>query len=687
MALTVTDRQLNLDFYKNAYINTNVAQYDIETRTVNIALFNNGKPFPLNTTEHKVQIRMRKPDNTLVINDETINSNGTVTVLFTGQMCTAGGKAEAELVIYDLKREIQTDEGKVHPELHSAHFVINILETVVPENAIKSSDEFGYIQNLELDLTKCKQAMEQIISDYNDPETGYTAIWSKNEQDRKDAETIRAAQERTRSSAESNRNRNETSRDTAEKERIKNENERVQSEITRTSNENTRVSKENERREEETKRISREGERIRAENLRDQKEIDRIKHEDSREDAETQRITNEKIRQENEGTRLTQEEERQSNTATAIANAQEATTDAQNWATEAEKQAQAAEKASTDATPLIEEMRTLIADDNIVHVTSLGVSNGVATLDENAKVPASQLPSFVDDVLEGEAIEVITDPDTGSKTAKSFILEGETEPCTPESSKIYIDLESGITFRWAGSIFASVGSAITLGYTSSTAFPGSEGADLKTRVDSLETYHNNIPASDIKYDHTSSGLVGANVQAAIDEIAQEATPTHAGLMSSLDKRTVDSFKKAIEINTTLYANSWVNKTQFVPTIDLSGFENCSINITEDSTPDQQFAAMIAEIAIIDYDEERNGFTFTCNGIVPSQDIPITIYCAASMLIAELEKLVPSTVGVDARYVGFDNTGTGLKATTVEDAIKELSSTISTSIIDDLFNSN
>ena len=70
-------------------------------------------------------------------------------------------------------------------------------------------------------------------------------------------------------------------------------------------------------------------------------------------------------------------------------------------------------------------------------IANKGVANGIATLDATGKVPSAQLPSFVDDVLEYTNLA-------------SF-------PVTGETSKIYIDLTTGLTYRWSGSTYVGVG--------------------------------------------------------------------------------------------------------------------------------------------------------------------------------------------------------------------------------------
>jgi phage-related tail fiber protein len=83
-----------------------------------------------------------------------------------------------------------------------------------------------------------------------------------------------------------------------------------------------------------------------------------------------------------------------------------------------------------------------------------GASNGVATL-VDGKIPTSQLPSYVDDVLEYSA-------------KSSFPSKGET-------GKIYVDTATNKTYRWSGSAYTEISASLALGETSSTAYYGDKG--------------------------------------------------------------------------------------------------------------------------------------------------------------------------------------------------------------------
>ncbi len=90
-----------------------------------------------------------------------------------------------------------------------------------------------------------------------------------------------------------------------------------------------------------------------------------------------------------------------------------------------------------------------------INITEKGEPLGVAELDTNGKVPSSQLPSYVDDVLTFSAYS-------------SF-------PTAGEDGKIYIDAATNKTYRWSGSAYVEISPSLALGETSSTAYRGDRG--------------------------------------------------------------------------------------------------------------------------------------------------------------------------------------------------------------------
>lgn len=110
---------------------------------------------------------------------------------------------------------------------------------------------------------------------------------------------------------------------------------------------------------------------------------------------------------------------------------------------------------------------TLSADDvGAIPASQKGAKNGVASLDANGFVPASELPSYVDDVLEGYI----------SDDLKTFYKDAEKKSAyTGETGKIYVDLDNRKTYRWSGSTYVVISETLALGTTSSTAFRGDLG--------------------------------------------------------------------------------------------------------------------------------------------------------------------------------------------------------------------
>lgn len=141
-----------------------------------------------------------------------------------------------------------------------------------------------------------------------------------------------------------------------------------------------------------------------------------------------------------------------------------------------------------------------------------GANSGVATLDATGKVPSSQLPSFVDDVLEGYL----------NATDGKFYKESTyTTEIPAEGGKIYVDLATNKTYRWGGSAYAVISDTIALGETQGTAYEGSKG---KANADAIAAHTGN---SDIhvttqnksdwnaKYDKPSGGIPSTDMTEAV----------------------------------------------------------------------------------------------------------------------------------------------------------------------------
>ena len=117
-----------------------------------------------------------------------------------------------------------------------------------------------------------------------------------------------------------------------------------------------------------------------------------------------------------------------------------------------------------------------------------GAANGVAGLDSTGKVPSTQLPSYVDDVI--DLINFVSSNPTsgmtiGNKyyntTSKKIFTATSTSAgveSTPEAGKIYINTSNNKTYRWSGTTMAEISASLALGTTSSTAFRGDYGNTL-----------------------------------------------------------------------------------------------------------------------------------------------------------------------------------------------------------------
>jgi len=151
------------------------------------------------------------------------------------------------------------------------------------------------------------------------------------------------------------------------------------------------------------------------------------------------------------------------------------------------------------------------ADVGAVDVALVGAADGVAELDSGGLVPSSQLPSYVDDVIEAANFAAL--------------------PGTGETGKIYVTLDNNLTFRWSGSAYVEISASLALGETSSTAYRGDRG---KTAFDHSQVVTGN-----------PHGTTAADVGA---QAADADLTTIAGLTP-----TTDSFMQA-------KAGAWAART-------------------------------------------------------------------------------------------------------------------------------
>lgn len=131
----------------------------------------------------------------------------------------------------------------------------------------------------------------------------------------------------------------------------------------------------------------------------------------------------------------------------------------------------------------------------------IGAANGLAELDSNGKVPSAQLPSFVDDVEEYANLAGF--------------------PVTGESGKIYIALDSNLTYRWGGTTYVEISHSLALGETSASAYRGDRGKIAYDHSQLTSGNPHNVTKSDVglsNCDNTSDANkpISSATQTALD---------------------------------------------------------------------------------------------------------------------------------------------------------------------------
>ena len=234
---------------------------------------------------------------------------------------------------------------------------------------------------------------------------------------------------------------------------------------------------------------------------------------------------------------------------------------------------------NTDNYPIIKEKIIQFCNEAIE--AKRGVANGIASLDGNGKVLASQLPSYVDDVLEGYYVDE-------THFAEKYIEDAPVY-YTPEKGKIYVDISedteySGKTYRWSGTKYAVISETLALGEITGTAYDGGKGRKAtaitnslpNTIVDNLEfgqAYANYVQ---LKYHYYSKQF--ATTQGDDHYKAQPhghvdipiATTTLAGVMSAADKTKLDETlpNQITELSNNVYTKEEINnKFNDVPTVE------------------------------------------------------------------------------------------------------------------------
>ena len=197
-------------------------------------------------------------------------------------------------------------------------------------------------------------------------------------------------------------------------------------------------------------------------------------------------------------------------------------------------------------------------------VATKGKANGFASLDGNGLVPSSQLPSYVDDVIEAYATYDISE--TGKlSNIKLYSDPDHASPITGESGKIYLNItqdEPSYQFRWSGTQFVdSNTSSLILGEVTGTAYDGGKGKYLsnwrKALVDNLGFYSHikdkgawTRNANEVRLNFDCSNFNEPVSINSYNEPIPAATKDLAGVQTAADKKLFDSIPGGIVSNIT-----------------------------------------------------------------------------------------------------------------------------------------
>lgn len=156
-----TPKKITLDLYINKHVYTRVAQWDNNSREIIIKITDQGKVFPIDSSQFSVKVEYLKSDRNSVIYDipsENILPDGTIKLVLTDQMCASYGQNEARLFLLDIaNQEI----------IHTMHFNVIVDKEVLKNNQVTSSNEYQSFQNglmkMEVDISKLENILGKLI--------------------------------------------------------------------------------------------------------------------------------------------------------------------------------------------------------------------------------------------------------------------------------------------------------------------------------------------------------------------------------------------------------------------------------------------------------------------------------------------------------------------------------------------
>ena len=163
-----------------------------------------------------------------------------------------------------------------------------------------------------------------------------------------------------------------------------------------------------------------------------------------------------------------------------------------------------------------------------IATSAKGAASGVAELDANGKVPSAQLPSYVDDVIEGYLYN-----------GKFYKESTHTTEIVGETGKIYVSLDTDKTYRWSGSAFVVISETIALGETSSTAYYGDKG---KTAYDHSQSTHARTDATAVSSSSTNGNIKINGTETTVYTHPGSGTNPHGTTASDVGLGNVGNFK-------------------------------------------------------------------------------------------------------------------------------------------------
>lgn len=289
---------------------------------------------------------------------------------------------------------------------------------------------------------------------------------------------------------------------------------------------------------------------------------------------------------------------------------------------------------------------TTITNSLNAFISTKGQPSGLAELDSTGKVPAAQLPSYVDDVLE-------------YSTKAQF-------PQTGETGKIYVAKDTNLTYRWTGTQYLEISQSLALGETPSTAYPGDKGKANRDALNSMPTKLTSYltPTTStgelVKINYKYAAKDGLNYGPLQDDNIDipSATTTNAGAMSAIDKGRLDDL-----YNEFGSIENPGDKLDSLPNNLVTGMDATSRNATSVTINYKQS----------DLSAASNSYA---NPITKSQTIPAATQSAAGVMTATDKQNLD--VNIPNRITNLDN-----RVTTEVDRLEELIESSSSEITNDL----